>query len=299
MDAVPPGSGAQPAAVAAYLRRAAGSEAPPWLHGEVAARMASRLVFIKASPSRVLDWWSILGHGEALRAQYPRARIDAYEPTAALAARHARLSPWWRPDRWLGISSSTWSTAQPPPAGQADLVWANMMLHWQDEPLDSFRRWHQALAPHGFVMFSCFGPDTLRELRSAYRDLGWLPPAQDFIDMHDLGDAMVAAGFAEPVMDMERLTLTWPDAPGLLAELRGIGSNSAVTRFSGLRTPRWRSRLHDELSHRLAGPDGRLALTFEIVYGHAFKPMPKVPVAPESRVAVETLRQMARSGQVR
>src|SRR5512137_1122836 len=125
MDAVPLGSGAQPAAVAAHLRRVARSEAPPWLHGEVAARMASRLAFIKASPSRVLDWWSILGHGEALRAHYPRARVDTYEPTSALAARHARRSTWWKPERWLGAATSSWSSAQPPPAGQADLVWAN------------------------------------------------------------------------------------------------------------------------------------------------------------------------------
>lgn len=299
MDAAPPGLGAQPAAVAAYLRRAGVSGMPPWLHGEVASRMASRLEFIKANPARVLEWWSVMGAGEALRARYPRARIDAFEPEVLLSNRRRRPTPWWSLGGWLAPPTSVWTLADPPPAGQADLVWANMMLHWQPDPLDSFRRWHTALATDGFVMFSCFGPDTLRELRRLYRELGWPPPAHDFVDMHDLGDAMVSAGFAEPVMDMERLTLTWADAASMLVELRELGGNAAAARFAGLRTPRWRDSLLRHLSQRLAGTEGRLALSFEIVYGHAFKPAARVPVAAESRVDVETLRHMARAGHVR
>lgn len=296
MDAAPPASGAQHAALARHLQRASLTPAPPWLHGEVAGRMAARLPFIKARPQRAIDWWAFLGDGRALRTQYATARIDTVEPTLALARRSDPNRPWWQPLRWLGPQPRAWTEAEPPPVGQAELVWSNMMLHWQPDPLESFRRWHAALAVGGFVMFSCFGPDTLRELRALYRQLGWGAAAHDFIDMHDLGDAMVAAGFAEPVMDMERLTLTWPDPGALLLELRGLGGNAATGRFAGLRTPRWRDRLHQMLMQQLAGPGGRLALSFEVIYGHAFKPMPRVPVAAESRLAPGVLQQMARAG---
>jgi malonyl-CoA O-methyltransferase len=299
MDAPLPASGAQPAAVIAHLGRAAKSPAPPWLHGEVARRMAARLPLIKTRPQRALDWWSFLGHGEALRTCYPEARIERFEPTAAMVRRAVVRSPWWHPRRWLTRPPPPWSRENPPPAGQAELLWANMTLHWQAEPLEALQRWHASLAVDGFLMFSCFGPDTLRQLRRLYAQAGWGPPAHDFIDMHDLGDAMVRAGFAEPVMDMERLTLTWADATSLLQELRGLGGNAAPGRFAGLRTPRWRERLLQQLTRELTGPDGRLALDFEIVYGHAFKPAPRLAVAPQVRVAPETLRQMARSARGR
>src|SRR5205814_4613696 len=121
----------------------------------------------------------------------------------------------------------------------------------------------------GFLMFSCLGPDSLRELRGLYAQEGWPPPAHDFTDMHDWGDMLVGAGFAEPVMDMERITLTWESPQRLLAELRELGANLHPARFPALRGRRWRERLDEELARSLTGADGRLALTFEIIYGHA------------------------------
>lgn len=294
MQAAPPLSGAQPAAVAAHLRRAARAPDPPWLHGEVARRMAQRLAIMRAEPRQIIEWWAALGHGEALREHYPQAVVEACEPSAALAERSAARPAWWDPRRWLRPVPRVWCEPQQPPPGEAQLVWSNMMLHWEADPAPRLQRWHAVLATGGFVMFSCFGPDTLAGLRALYRRLGWGAPAHDFIDMHDLGDAMVRAGFAEPVMDMERLTLTWADADALLAELRGLGGNASASRYAGLRTPRWRARLREELTRALAGPDGRLALGFEIVYGHAFKPPPRVPVAAETRLSAETLRELAR-----
>ncbi len=292
MDEAQPPGGAHRAAVAAHLRRAAHAAEAPWLHGEIAARMAARLEWIRTKPQRVLEWWPALGHGEVLRERCRGARIDRYEDDAALAARGDPSARWWSPQRWRPQAAH--HPGRPPADGAADLVWANMMLHWDAEPLTTMRRWHAALATDGFVMFSCFGPDTLRELRTLYRCRGWGTPAHDYIDMHDLGDAMLRAGFAEPVMDMERLTLTWADAGALLTELRTLGGNAAAGRCAGLRTPRWRDALHQEIA-RLAGPDGRVALSFEIVYGHAFKPAPRRPApARETTVSVEALRRTAR-----
>ena len=144
-------------------------------------------------------------------------------------------------------------------------------------------------------MFSTLGPDTLAGLRALYRDAGWGTAHAAFTDMHDLGDMLVAAGFADPVMDQERLTLTWATPEALLGELRTLGANADPARFAGLRTPRWRARLEAALRER-ATADGRIALDFELVYGHAFNPPPRAKVAGETRVPLEDLRSMARSG---
>ena len=145
--------------------------------------------------------------------------------------------PWWR--RWAPARHHG-----PLPDAGVQMLWANMALHMSADPQALIAQWHRALATDGFLMFSCLGPDTLRELRALYAALGWPPPAHDFTDMHDWGDMLVHAGFAEPVMDMERITLTWETPARLLEELRELGANLHPGRFAGLARP------------RLAGPAG-------------------------------------------
>ena len=211
----------------------------------------------------------------------------AVEPDAAWAerSRAASRKPWWR---FAGAPPQVQQQDAPLPAG-VGLVWANMMLHAVVDPPALFERWERALAADGFVMFSCLGPGTLGALRKLYQRLGWGAATPAFIDMHDLGDMLVHAGFADPVMDQEVLTLTWPDADALLAELRGLGGNAAPARFAGLRTPRWRQRLTGELD-ALAGPDGRIALDFEVAYGHAFKAAPRPRADAPAQVSLEQVR---------
>jgi malonyl-CoA O-methyltransferase len=143
-------------------------------------------------------------------------------------------------------------------------------------------------------MFSSFGPDTLRELRELYARLGWPAPTPPFVDMHDLGDMLVHAGFADPVMDQETLTLDWASPQALLHELRALGGNIAPDRMPGLRTPRWRARLERELQ-ALAGRDGRPALRFEIAYGHAFKALPRARPGVPTTVSLDEMRSLVRS----
>jgi len=176
------------------------------------------------------------------------------------------------------------------------LVWANMALHAETDVPALLRAWHRALKADGFVMCSGLGPDTARELKGVDHQMGWGLPTIDFIDMHDLGDAFVKAGFADPVMDMERLTLTWASAEEMLAELRTWGGNVAHGRHMGLRTPRWRARLLKAMTQALARPDGRLALTVELVYGHAVKPAPRPKLTPETRVSLDDMKAMIRHG---
>ncbi|MDP1534767.1 MAG: biotin synthase [Rubrivivax sp.] len=286
-----------PVALQHVQQRLARAATPPWLHGEVARRMAERLPVIRLQPDRVIDWGSQLGASrELLAAAYPRALRLLVEADAGQRAltEQALTRPWWSPQRWAQPASAA-HTPDSLTAGAGELLWANMALHGAADPQAMMAQWHRALAADGFLMFSTLGPGTLQTLQTLYRAQGWAPPFAPFVDMHDLGDMLVQAGFADPVMDQEQITLTWADADGLLAELRGLGGNADPRRHAGLRTPRWRQAL-DKLLMQTAGADGRPALGFEIVYGHAFRPPPRPRLAERTEVPLDDMRAMVRAG---
>jgi malonyl-CoA O-methyltransferase len=282
-------------AARAALRRIARAAEPPWLHGEVARRLGERLLPIRAQPSRILDWWAGPGAGEAvLRARYPRAEIVAVEPDAELAALRARRRgrPWWSLSKAPAAPGRSASSSDAE-IGRAGMVWANMVLQFVADPPALIERWHRLLEVDGLAVFSCLGPATLRELRDLYADAGWPAPTPGFVDMHDLGDMLVHAGFAEPVLDQETLTLRWKDADALLAELRLLGGNAAPDRFRGLRTPTWRRRLLAALAERSAA-DGSIGLSVEVAYGHGFKAAPRLRADEPVAVSLADMRAMVR-----
>jgi malonyl-CoA O-methyltransferase len=287
----------QAEALAQITRRMGRAAEAPWLHGEVARRMAERLGLIRLQPRTLIDWCSFNGASQLLLSQaYPRAQVLRVEADAALLQRgQEQLSArWWSPRHWTGARTACVAPSQLA-AGSADMLWANMMLHLAAEPLAQLQQWQRALAVDGFLMFSTLGPGSLQGLRALYARCGWPAPHAPFVDMHDLGDMLVRSGFADPVMDQEVLTLTWPDAGSMLGELRSLGGNADPARSAGLRTPRWRQRLCTELQ-QLQGSDGRLRLDFELVYGHAFRAAPKPRVAAQTSVALDEMRAMVRSG---
>ena len=282
-----------PAAVRRSQLRLLSAAEPPWLHQEAARRMADRLAFIRQPPQRVLDW-SLEGGldvAPALRAACPGARLQRLRPDAPEGA----APSWW--SRWLGRVRPRGAADVPLQAlaeGGADLLWSGMLLHREEDPPALLARWRQALAAEGFVMFTTLGPGTLAPLRALYARMGWPEPFAPFVDMHDLGDMMVAAGFADPVMDQDVLYLTYRSPKDLLDELRTLGGNLSPLRGTGLRTPRWRARLLSELE-KLAGPDGRIEMPFELVHGHAFRAPDRGPaVAAETRIGVEDMKLMLR-----
>lgn len=292
-----------PTAMAHQLARLSRLDQPPWLHGEVARRLGDKLQAILLEPGDWLDWGGWLGAGQSVvLARYLQARRWVWEPSAALVDRSVQqwaqvnTRPWWA--RWKSVKPPVLEHLTPPPAHWppegVGLVWANMALHASTDLDTLFKTWHQALRVDGFLMCSGLGPDTAKELRGVYQAMGWGLPTIDFIDMHDLGDAFVQAGFADPVMDMERLSLTWPDAETMLREWRTWGGNVAAGRFAGCRTPRWRQQLVQALETHLRRPDGRLGLSLELVYGHAVKPAPRIPVTGETRVSLDDMRRMIR-----
>ncbi|XAH24810.1 biotin synthase [Xylophilus sp. GW821-FHT01B05] len=288
---------------AARWETAPPAAASPWLHEEIGRRMEDRLQWIMLKPQRWAHWQPLRG-GRATHAllarRFPDAACDVVEatPAQAQAARAALSSSWWKPGRWRAPATRFLAGPEALAPGSVQMLWANMSLHTAADPQALIAAWHAALATDGFLMFSCLGPDTLRSLRALYADLGWPPAGAEFTDMHDWGDMLVHAGFAEPVMDMERTTLTYETPERLLQDLREIGRNLHPARFPALRGRAFRQRLLEALRDRLAVPteDGRLALQIEIIYGHALRPAPRTPLAAESAVSLQDMRSMLRGG---
>ena len=280
------------AAVARWQRIA--PLASPWLHEEVASRMLQRLQWIKLQPEAWAHWGAVRGglqNHQQLVKKYPKSQCFVVEAdiNSAQAAIKDIAKPWWRPTRW----TAPLTRFEVPPPASVDMLWANMALHIAPEPQALLAQWHSALKVNGFLMFSCLGPDTAIEIRQLYKQLMWPPAGHDLTDMHDWGDMLVGSGFAEPVMDMERITLTYDTAQRLLEELAELGRNFHPARFASLRGRAWRERLYSELTKNLkTGPDGRLQLTFEIIYGHALKAEPKVKVSALSAVSIQDMRSM-------
>jgi malonyl-CoA O-methyltransferase len=286
--------GVDAVAARAALARLARAAEPPWLHGEIARRLVERLGPMRAQPQRIVEWWAAVGGGnDVLRIAYPKSVRVAVEPDATWAGRRrdAERRPWWS----RGASGAVVLDEQASDAdiGRAQLVWDNMALHLVVDPPALFARWHRLLEVEGLVVFSCLGPGTLRELRELYAAAGWPTPTPGYIDMHDLGDMLVEAGFADPVLDQETITLRWKSAEALLAELRGLGGNTAFDRHSALRTPAWRRRLLAALGERAAA-DGSIGLGVEVAYGHGFKPAPRLRADAPVQVSLDEMRAMVR-----
>lgn len=272
----------------------------PWLHEEIATRMADRLKWFREQPASWLHWEPQAGGIQAhwrLQAMLPEAssHIAAYDTLQASALLVPPAERSWNPLSWGRRSRLKMADEDT----RVDMLWANMVLHLEPQPQRLLRRWNTHINAQGFLMFSCLGPDTLRELRAVYAQHGWPLPHHPYTDMHDWGDMLVHSGFAEPVMDMERLTLTYSGAAALLNDLRGLGRNLHAARAPGLRARHWRQRLTEALDAALPrDADGRLQLTVEVVYGHAFKAAPRPAKGPagETTVDMEDMRAMLRAG---
>ena len=271
----------------------------PWLHEEVARRMEERLGWIRMQPAAWAHWGAVrggLGAHALLAGRYPRAQCFVVEKNkeAENFAIKSIVRPWWSPSRLRAPETRF----EVPPDAAVQMLWSNMALHDAPDPQALIATWHKALAVDGFLMFSCLGPDTLLELRALYRRLGWPPPSHEFTDMHDWGDMLVGTGFAEPVLDMERITLSFESPQRMLLELRHLGRNLHPARFAGLRGRKWLAQWHEEVGQQLSTPreEGRLTLTFEVVYGHALKPAPRLKVQPETTLSLDAMRLALRQG---
>jgi len=265
-----------PAQVRRAFRRAARENADAAvLEREVERRMVERLDFIHCNPERILDAGCGAGRGlELLRRRYPKANLLGVDLALPPACRHAGLPLLARarrllrrPERFrLGADFSR----LPLRAGSVDMVWSNLALAWAADPLAALREFHRVLAVDGLLMFSSYGPDTLKELKGAFAAASGHRHVHAFIDMHDLGDMLVASGFSAPVMDMEMFTLTYADAAALARDLKASGQTCAARdRQRGLMgRGAWQRML---AAYERERRDGKLPATVEVVYGHAWK----------------------------
>ncbi|TMG99686.1 MAG: malonyl-ACP O-methyltransferase BioC [Betaproteobacteria bacterium] len=272
----------------AFSRAAATFDAAAILQREVAARMAQRLDYIKLAPLTILE--AGCGTGGAigeLALRYPSARILALDvalPMLTAARRRVRGSRSML-RKLLAPLMPHANGAEPffvcadieslPLRGVAfDLVWSNLVLVWANDLPRVLAECRRVLKVGGLLTFTTLGPDTLKELRAAFVRSDGYTHTNRFIDMHDVGDMLIEAGFADPVMDMEQLTLTYSEPRALLEELKAVGASNATRgRPRGLMgRARWQRML--AALERLRR-DGRVPATFEIIYGHAWKGEPK------------------------
>jgi malonyl-CoA O-methyltransferase len=264
------------AAVRRSFDRAAETyDAAAELQREIGNRLLERLDYIKLSPARVLDLGSGTGYvTRPLRERYPDADIVSLDLAPAMLA-HAKaahtpslLARLLKPARLTWVCAD--GEALPFAADSMDLVFSNLALQWCD-PVRIFAEARRVLRPGGLLMFSTFGPDTLKELRAAFETVDGLPHVNQFVDMHDLGDDLVRVRFGDPVMDMEHLTLTYTELQPLLRELKDIGAHNVLPgRSRGLMgKSRWAKLRGAYESFRT---DGRLPASYEVVYGHAWRP---------------------------
>ena len=273
----------------AFERAAASYDAAAALQNEVCRRMLARLDYIRIAPATILDAGS--GTGNAVRGllgRYPGARLIALDLALAMARRARSRRSWWR--ALLGRSGGRLSALcgdieqLPLAPACAGMIWSNLALQWSNEPKRAFAEMHRVLAPGGLLMFSTFGPDTLKELRAAFGSVDRHTHVHRFIDMHDLGDALVACGFADPVMDMEIVTLTYADLRELMRDLKAIGAHNVTRgRAAALTGKSVLARVAQ--NYEAARREGRLPATFEVIYGHAWKPQPRV--SPTGRPVID------------
>ena len=265
-----------------------------FLRREIAERMHERLSLVKIIPKQVLDAGCGSGADLALlQKTYPAAQILGIDGAGAMA-RAARA-----PASTGRSLNQLLTRLMPAKAGvdvlcgdygnlpfgpnSLDLLWSNLSLHWHPLPDRVFAEWRRVLRVEGLLMFSCFGPDTFSEVRRAFAVLDAHPHTLPFVDMHDFGDQLVEVGFSTPVMDMERITVTYDTPQALLLDVQALGGNPLESRRRGLiGRAAWRRVLDAFEAQRR--PDGKLGLTFEVIYGHAFRPAPRATASGESIV---------------
>lgn len=260
-----------------FDRAAASYDEAAVLQHEVAGRMLERLRLVRIDPRVILDVGCGTGRGTAaLVDRYRKARVIALDLAPGMLRQTRRRLRWRRRAALVCADAERLPLAE----GRVDLLYSNLTLQWCNDLDATFAGFRRVMRTGGVLMFSTFGPDTLKELRACWERIDGHTHVNRFIDMHDIGDALLRAGFADPVVDMEMITITYRDSRTLMHDLQRIGAaNATVGRARGL-TGRARLQAVELAYERFRNAEGLLPATYEIVYGHAWVPEAPPPSPP-------------------
>lgn len=255
------------------------------LQREIESRLLERIEFRRYEPAVILDLGCGTGTGSrSLAGQFQHTQVIALDWAPSMLAM-VRTGEGFAPE----VSALNPLCADmhnlPLASRSVDLVFSNLALQWSYDIPAVFREFRRVMKPNAMLVFTSFGPDTLFELKQAWKAVDDLPHVNDYPDMHDVGDELLTAGFREPVMDAERLTLEYPDVMSLMRELKGIGAhNVASQRLHGLTG---KSRLQGMLqAYEQFRYDDCYPASYEVIYGTAFAPAEGQPVkTPDGDVA--------------
>ncbi|MCK5479727.1 MAG: malonyl-ACP O-methyltransferase BioC [Gammaproteobacteria bacterium] len=255
------------------------------LQNEIGGRLMERLEYIRLQPRRILDLGAGTGvFSRALRKRYRKADVVALDIALPMLQRVKQRAGWLRkPGCICGDSESL-----PFADDSFDFIFSNLMLQWCANLEVTFVELRRVLAPGGLLMFTTFGPDTLMELRSSWEAVDGYTHVNSFIDLHDVGDSLLHAKWAEPVMDSERITVTYRELRTLMQDLKHIGAHNVTSgRPRGLTGKRRLQQLIN--AYEPFREDGVLPASYEVVYGHAWSPVNKHSATDSSEVPLAGL----------
>lgn len=267
---------------ASFDRAAHTYDAAAILQKLVRAEMLSRLSLVKINPKVILDAGCGTGHGSfALQKKFSRAQVVSLDIALGMLQKTHQQQPFL--NKLFRQKNLICADIERLPIANSSLgiVWSNLALQWCNDLDAAFSEVSRVLQPNGLFMFSTFGPDTLKELRAASQPVNHpssFTSVSRFIDMHDIGDALTRAGFSAPVLDVERYTLTYDDVKGVMKDLKSIGAHNATEgRARGLQGRGFLQQLTQQYEQfrQRSEEGGKLPATFEVVYGHAWKPNSK------------------------
>jgi malonyl-CoA O-methyltransferase len=271
----------------AFNRAAATYDAVAELQNEIGGRLIERLDYIRLQPTRILD----LGAGTgafcgALLQRYRKADVIALDIAENMLQRVQSRAGWFRRPRCVCADGES----LPFEDNSFDLIFSNLMLQWCVDLESALAELRRVLAPGGLLMFTTFGPDTLMELRASWEVVDGYTHVNSFIDMHDVGDSLLKTRWAEPVMDSERITVTYRKLRTLMEDLKQIGAhNVTLGRPGGLTGRRRMLQLAD--AYERYRMDGVLPASYEVVYGHAWSPLNKQASGSGSEVPLASLQR--------